>query len=109
MVQDTPSYAAVVSSSRGPAVVDAEMPLPNNAADDDLESEPGFVRNCERMSAFEREYYYPNNIKPKRTLSSVFAENQTSENSVKDIFEDIQNIGIRAHGVGCLQRVSTFH
>ena len=42
-------------SLRGPAVVDAEMPLPNNADDDDLESDADFVRNCGRMAAFERE------------------------------------------------------
>ena len=44
VVQDTPSYATRASSSRGLAVADAEMPLPNNAADDDLESDAGFVR-----------------------------------------------------------------
>ena len=57
VVQDTPSYAAVAaSSSRGRAIVDAELLLSRNAADDDLESDPGhgFVRNCGRMSAFER-------------------------------------------------------
>ena len=106
VVQDTPTYAAVASSSRGPAVVDAEMPLPNNAAADDLESDPGFVSNRGRMSAFERKYYHPNNIMPKRPLSAVFAVNQISENQVKDIFQDLQNIGIHAHGVSCLQRVS---
>ena len=43
---------------------------------------------------------------PERPLSAVFAVNHTSENSVKDIFQDLQNIGIPAHGVSCLQRVS---
>ena len=103
LVQDTPTYAAVASSSRGPAVVNAKMPLLNNAAADDLESDPGFVSNRGRMSAFERKYYHPNNIMPKRPLSAVFAVNQISENQVKDIFQDLQNIGIHAH---CLQRVS---
>ena len=52
MVQDTPSYAAAATSpSRGPASVDAEMTSPNNAAAYDLESDPGFLRNCARMSA----------------------------------------------------------
>ena len=106
VVQDTPTYAAVASSSRGPAVVDKEMPLPNNPVADDLESDPGFVCNCRRMSAFEKEYYRPNNIMPKRPLSAVFAVNQTSENDVKDIFQDLHNIDIHAHGVSCLQRVS---
>ena len=36
--------SAVASSSRGPAVVDVEIRLPNNAGADDLESDPGFVR-----------------------------------------------------------------
>ena len=39
-----PVIATRASSSRGLAVADAEMPLPNNAADDDLESDAGFVR-----------------------------------------------------------------
>ena len=86
--------------------MDEEMPLPNNAADVDLESDRGFVRNCGRMSAFEREYSLPNKIMPERPLSAVFAVNQTSESSVKDIFQGLQNIGIPAHGVRCLQRVS---
>ena len=106
MVQDTPNYAAVASSSRGPAVVDAEMPLLNNPVADDLESDPGFECNCGRMSAFEREYYRLNNIMPKKPLSAIFAVNQTSENEVKDIFQDLHNIGIHTHGVSCLQRVS---
>ena len=107
MVQDTISYAAAACLSRGPVGVDAEMASSNNAAtDDDLESDPGFERNCGRMSAFEREYYHPNNIMSERPLSVVFAVDQTSENSVKDIFQDLQNIGIPAHGVRCLQRAS---
>ena len=36
----------------------------------------------------------------------LFEVNQTSENSVKDIFQDLRNIGRPAHGVKCLQRVS---
>lgn len=55
VVQDMPIYAAVASSSRGPTSVDAEMLLTINAADDDVESDPGFVRNCGTMSAFVRE------------------------------------------------------
>ena len=82
------------------------MPLLNNAVADDLESDPGFVCNCGRMSAFEREYYRPDNIMPKGPLSAVFAVNQTSENEVKDIFQGLHNNGIHAHGVSCLQRVS---
>ena len=82
------------------------MPLLNNPVADDLESDPDYVCNCGRMSAFEREYYRPNNIMPKRPLSAVFAVNQTSENDVKDIFQDLHNIGIHAHVVSCLQRVS---
>ena len=101
-----PSYASVVSSSRDPAAVDREMPMPNNVADDDLESDSGFIGNYRRMFGFEREYYHPNNIMPERPWSAVFAVNQTSENSAKDIFEDLQNIGIPARGVRCLQRVS---
>ena len=31
------------------------MPLPINAADDDVESDAGFVRSCGTMSAFVRE------------------------------------------------------
>lgn len=50
-----PSYTDVASSSRGPAGVDAEIPLPNNTEADVLEPDPGFVRNCVRMSTFERE------------------------------------------------------
>ena len=73
VVQDMPSYAAVTSSSRAPAGVDAEMPLPNGDADGDLESDPGFVRDCGRMSAFERHQYHPKNIMPGRPLSAVFA------------------------------------
>ena len=70
MVQDTPSYAAAsTSSSHGPAGVDAEMTSPNNVAAYDLESDPGFVRNCARMSAFGREYRHPNNIMPERSLT----------------------------------------
>ena len=79
MVQDKLSYAAAASPSRGPVGVDAEMASSNNAAtDDDLESDPGFERNCGRMSAFEREYYHPNNIMSERPLSVVFAVDQTS-------------------------------
>ena len=85
---------------------DAEMPLLNNPVADDLESDLGFVCNCGRMSAFEREYYRLNNIMPKRPLSAICAVNQTSENEVKDIFQDLHNIGIHTHGVSCLQRVS---
>ena len=36
----------------------------------------------------------------------LFEVNQTSENSVKDIFQDLRNIGRPAHGVKCLHRVS---
>jgi len=90
----------------GPTGVDAEMTSPKNAADDDLESDPGFVRTCGGMSALERENYQPNNIMPERPLSAVFAVNQKSENSVKDIFQDLQNIGIPARDVRYLQRVS---
>ena len=108
MVQDTPSYAAAAAASPscGPAGVDAEMSSPNNTAAFDLESEPGFARNCVRMSAFRREYRHPNNITPERPLSAVFAVNQTAENLVREIFQDFQNIGIPSHGVRCLQRVS---
>ena len=58
-----------------------------------------------RISAFEKEHYHPNNM-PERPLSAVFAVNPTSEDSVKDIFQDFQSIGIPAHGVKYLQRVS---
>ena len=109
MVQGSLSYAAAASPSRGATVVDAEMMSTNNAAADDLESDPGFVRNCVRMSAFEKEHYHPKNIMPERPLSAVFAVNQTSENSLKDIFHDLQNISVPAHGVRCLQRVSNDH
>ena len=44
MAQGSLRYAAASSPSRGAAVVDAEMMSTNNAADDDLESDPGFVR-----------------------------------------------------------------
>ena len=109
MLQGSLSYAAAASPSRGAAVVDAEMMSTNNAAADDLESDPGFVHNCVRMSAFEKEHCHPNKIMPERPLSAVFAVNQASENSVKDIFQDLQNIGVPAHGVRCLQRVSNDH
>ena len=66
MVQDTPSYAAAASPLCGPAGVDAEMTSPDNTAARDLESEPGFARNCARMSAFGRGYSHPNNIMPER-------------------------------------------
>ena len=100
MVQDTPSYAAAATSpSRGPAGVDAEMTSPNNAAAYDLESDPGFVRNCARMSAFGREYRHPNNIMPERPLTR-------HQNSVREFFQELQNIGTPAHGVRCLRRVS---
>ena len=82
------------------------MTSANNAAAYDLESDPGLVRNCARMSAFGREYRHPNNNRPERPLSAVFAANKTSENSVREIFQELQNIGIPAHGVRCLQRVS---
>ena len=98
VVHGSPSYAAAASPSRGAAVVDAEMMSTINAAADDLESDPGFVRNCVRMSTFEKEHYHTNNIMP-----------ETSENSVKDIFQDLQNIGVPAHGIKCLQRVSNDH
>ena len=52
MVQDTPSYATRAFSSRGLAVADAEMPLPNNAADDDLECDAGFVRKLRENVCF---------------------------------------------------------
>ena len=55
-MQDT--RYAVASSLRGPAVMSA----PSNTAADDLDSDPGFVLNCGKISAFEREYYYPKNI-----------------------------------------------
>ena len=106
VVQNTPTYAALASSSCVPTVAGAEMSLLNNPVADDLESDPGFVCNCRRMSAFEREYYRLNNIMPKRPLSAIFAVNQTSDNEVKDIFQDLHNIGIHTHGLGCLQRVS---
>ena len=86
MVQDTPSYAAAAPLC-GPAGVEAEMTSPNNTAACDLESDPGFARNCARMYAFGREYRHPNYITPKRPLSAVFAVNQTSENSVREIFQ----------------------
>lgn len=70
VVQDTPSYTAVASFSRGPAGVDAEMPLPNNVANGDLDSDPGFVRNCGRRSSFESEHYHPITIMPKRPFRS---------------------------------------
>lgn len=54
LVQDTPS------SLRGPAVMGAE--IPKITATDDLDSDLGFVLNCGKMSAFEREYYYTKNI-----------------------------------------------
>ena len=94
MVQDTPNYAAAaaVSPSCGPAGVDAEMSSRNNTAACDLESEPGFAHNCARMSAFGREYRRPNNIRPERPLSAVLAVNQTSENSVREIFQDFQTL-----------------
>ena len=107
VVQNTPTYAALASSSCGPAVAGAEMPLLNNPVADNLESDPGFVCNCGRMSAFEREYYRLNNIMPKRPLSAICAVNQTSENEMKDIFQDLHSIGIHTHGVSCLQRVSS--
>ena len=44
---------------------------------------------------------------PERPLSAVFAVNEISEKSVKDIFEDLQNTDIPTHGVTCLQRVSS--
>ena len=70
MVQDTPSYAAAATSpSRGPAGVDAEMTSRTNAAAYDLESDPGFVRNCARMSAFGWEYRHLNNTMPGRPLT----------------------------------------
>jgi len=50
VVQD--SYATRASSSRGLAVADAEMPLPNNAADDDLQSDAGFVRKLRENVCF---------------------------------------------------------
>ena len=100
MVQDTPSYAAAAKSrSRGPAGVDAAMMSPNNAAAYDLESDPGFVRNWARMSAFGREYRHPNNIMTERPLTR-------HQNSVREFFQELQNIGIPAHGVRCLRRVS---
>lgn len=40
---------------------------------------------------------------PERPLSAVFAVNEISEKSVKDIFEDLQNIDVPTHGVRCLQ------
>ena len=45
---------------------------------------------------------------PKGLLPAVFAVNQTSENPVKDIFQDPQNIGIPSQGTSCLQRVSNY-
>ena len=70
MVQATPSYAAAAASpSRGTAGVDAETTSPNNAGAYDLESDPGFVRNCARMSAFGRVYRHPNNIMPETPLT----------------------------------------
>lgn len=66
-----------------------------------------FVIAGECLSAFEREHYHPNNIMPERPLCAVFAVNQTSENSEKDIFQDVfKTTGMLAHGVRCLQRVS---
>lgn len=102
MVQDTPSCSAVASSSCGPAGVDTEMPMPNNVANDDLESDPGFVRYCGRMSVFESELVIPITSYPR----GLFEVNHTSENSVKDIFHDLRKVGRQAHGVKCLQRVS---
>ena len=58
------------------------------------------------MSAFGRGYSHPNTIMPERQISAVFAVNQTSGNSVREIFQELQNIGIPAHGIRCLQRVS---
>ena len=109
MVQDTISYAAAASHLCGPSGVEAEMTSPQNTAACHLESEPGFARNCVRMSAFGREYRHPNNIMPERPLSAVFAVNQTSEYSVREIFQELQNIGIPSHGVRCLQRASKNH
>lgn len=40
----------------------AKLPVPSNTPADDLDSDPGFVLNCGKMSAFEREYYYLKNI-----------------------------------------------
>ena len=58
------------------------------------------------MSAFGRGYSHSNDVMPERQISAVFAGNQTSGNSVREIFQELQNIGIPAHGVRCLQRVS---
>jgi len=46
---------------------------------------------------------------PERPLSAVFAVNEISEKSVKDIFEDLQNIDIPTHGVRCLQRLLLYY
>lgn len=40
---------------------------------------------------------------PERPFSAVFAVNEISEKSVKDIFEDLQNIDVPTHGVRYLQ------
>ena len=79
VVQNTPTYAALASSSCGPAVAGAEMPLLNNPVADDLESDPGFVCNCGRMSAFKREYYRLNNIMPISNGRSPILFNEFSQ------------------------------
>ena len=79
VVQNTPTYAALASSSCGPAVAGAEMPLLNNLVADDLESDPGLECNCGRMSAFEREYYRLNNIMPISNGRSPILFNESSQ------------------------------
>ena len=105
-----PSYAAAAAASPlcGPADVDAEMTSPNNTAACELESEPGFERNCARLSPFGREYRHPNNIMPEMPLSAVFALDLKLENLVRKTFQELQNIGIPAYGVTCLQRASKY-
>ena len=75
MVQDTPSYAAAAAAASplcGPAGVEAQMTSPKNTAACDFVSEPGFARDCARMSAFGREYHHPNNIMPERPFVCCF-------------------------------------
>ena len=55
---------------------------------------------------FPRETINPGNVLPQRPLSAFFSVPQPSVNSVNDIFSDLQNMGINATAVKCLQRTS---
>ena len=83
--------------------MNVEISLPNNAADDDLESDPVSARNCGRMYAFEREYYHSNIMAFVCCFHSEPHIRELGEGCLHGIFN-----GIRVFGMEMSKPVPSF-